>query len=47
MANTNEEIIVESLTECRRHFNIKGNNSIIDCLKKDKVYRRNYRLTYL
>ena len=44
---TNEEIIVNSLVECRNFFKIKGNNSLIDCIKNGKTYRTIYKLKYL
>ena len=43
---TNEEIICESLVRCREFFNIKSNNSIINCIKNNKTYRKIFILTY-
>jgi hypothetical protein len=43
---TGENIRMESLTDCRNYFNIKANNSLIDCIKNDKIYRKKYKLSY-
>jgi group I intron endonuclease len=41
------EIVLDSLSACREYFNIKGNNSLIDCIRNNKIYRKKYLLYYI
>jgi group I intron endonuclease len=41
------QIVLESLRACAEYFNIKGNNSLIDCIKNNKIYRKKYQLFYI
>lgn len=43
-----DKIIIEfkSLNECRLFFGIKGNSSLIDCIKNNKIYKKRYYLKY-
>lgn len=43
---TSEEVLCESLVECRKYFSIKSNTSIINCAKNNKIYRKKFILSY-